>query len=255
MKTFLIQTVDGQVAHDFSFHLVEAIKYQNWYHNEKLYDYELHDSIENAEKASRFESKFYPLIYKLSIKNYIPVGSVEFVLEFYEKYHSIKNIKPINIPKELMDKKFLKRYVYLERKNRIGYIIEPVFIKSIDKIKGFTDIVKNNNTLIEDGNYLVSEIINIDSEWRGFVFNNKLLDLRCYSGKFDVFPDVELVKEMVADYKSSPRSYTIDVGVNNDQGTFLIECHQFFSCGLYGFADYRVLPQMFVSCHKEIISY
>ena len=30
---FLIQTIKGKVTHDFSFTLLEAIQYQNWYNN------------------------------------------------------------------------------------------------------------------------------------------------------------------------------------------------------------------------------
>lgn len=44
--------------------------------------------------------------------------------------------------------------------------------------------------------------------------------------------------------------YFLDVG---NSGTFVIECHDFFSCGLYGFADYSKLPHMFYKTFKEII--
>ena len=49
---------------------------------------------------------------------------------------------------------------------------------------------------------------------------------------------------MIKDYKDSPLSYTLDVGINNN-GTFIIEVHPFVSCGLYGFSDYRILCYMF----------
>ena len=99
----------------------------------------------------------------------------------------------------------------------------------------------------------ISEVVDIDSEWRGFVFNGELLGLRCYLGAFDLFPDVDLVREMIGVYKNSPRAYTIDVGVSQKLGTFLIEIGHIFSSALYGFNDCRVLPQMFISCHNEII--
>ena len=248
MKKFFIQTKDFEIAHDFSFHLIQAIKYQNWYYNEQQYDY-------------MFEHDEYDEYMNSMIKgrNYIPIGSVEFVLDFYKNHYGIDNIKPINIPEELRrrdyDKDFLKRNVFYSHINDLyeGNHPVPMFIKSMDKIKGFTDIVKSKNEITE-GNYMISDVIdNIYSEWRGFVYDKKLLDLRCYSGEFDIFPDIKLVWDMIREYKNSPKAYTIDIGVN-EKGTFLIEIHQFFSCGLYGFADYRVLPQMFISCHNEILN-
>ena len=41
-----------------------------------------------------------------------------------------------------------------------------------------------------------------------------------------MFPDVDLIKEMIKDFNYN-NAYTLDVGINKD-GTFLIECHDFF---------------------------
>lgn len=57
MRTFLIQTIDNKIKHDFSFQLLEAIDYQNWYYNEKRYDVILSKNCD--------------------IENCIPVGAVE----------------------------------------------------------------------------------------------------------------------------------------------------------------------------------
>ena len=74
-----------------------------------------------------------------------------------------------------------------------------------------------------------------------------------YSGELNYFPDIKEIENMIKDYgKEAPPAYTIDVGVNDD-GTFLIEIHDFFSCGLYGFADYKNLPLMFITVHYEIL--
>jgi hypothetical protein len=43
------------------------------------------------------------------------------------------------------------------------------------------------------------------------------------------------------------------VGINNT-GTFVIECHDFFSCGLYGFAENRFLPYMFANAFYDIVN-
>ena len=62
-----------------------------------------------------------------------------------------------------------------------------------------------------------------------------------------------LIKEMVRTYKSAPSVYTLDVAIKDSGETVIIECHRFFSCGLYGFSDYRRLPVMFTRTWKEMI--
>lgn len=61
---------------------------------------------------------------------------------------------------------------------------------------------------------------------------------------------------MVEEYSknNSPIAYTLDVGihfVDNNLVTSLIEVHDFFSCGLYGFDDKDKLPFMFYRWFKE----
>ncbi|MMZ69105.1 hypothetical protein D1872_318800 [compost metagenome] len=68
-----------------------------------------------------------------------------------------------------------------------------------------------------------------------------------------MLPDVELIKQMAASYSTSPEAYTLDVGVNHKEGTFLIEVHNMFSVGTYGFSENRLLPQMFIAGFKHLI--
>ena len=46
-------------------------------------------------------------------------------------------------------------------------------------------------------------------------------------------------------YSNSPHAYTLDVGVTENGETVVIEVHDFFSCGLYGFLRTDKLPYMF----------
>ena len=125
-----------------------------------------------------------------------------------------------------------------------------MFIKDNTKIKGIAEIFIPNRGY-PTGEYLISELIDIESEWRSFIFNKKLIGLQNYSGDFTMFPNVELINEMIKDY-SNNGAYTLDVGIN-DKGTFVIECHDFFSCGLYGFSDYKMLPLMFINTWNKLI--
>lgn len=225
VRTFLIQTTENMITSEFCFHLIKAIEFNNWFYNEKVYDYVL------SERAL--------------MGKYVPVGSLEFVFEYLELEYGIKqeSIVPINIPNILMDQKYLKRDVQIKNKEDI-VLKGPKFIKSAAAYKSFTEIVENVND-IPAGTYLVSDLIQIISEWRAFVCNGELVGIQHYAGDFRIFPDVSFVEGMVSLYTNGPRSYTLDIGVN-EEGNFLIESHPFVSCGLYGFADYKRLPLMFI---------
>lgn len=235
MNTFLIQTINGEIVHDFSFELLRSIEWNNWFMNETIYDYLTTEEIgrRNVEE------------------NLVPVGTVEFVHEYIDRKYSTTEPEPLNIPVELRTKEFLKRnVVYINCK---GLITEnDMFIKSTTKVKGYTNIQKDFKDIPSDL-YMVSDLINIDSEYRCFVYNNELVGLQNYSGDFTIFPDVGQIKKMILAFKNSPPAYTLDVGVNKVDGTFIIELHNFYSCGLYGFSDHDVLPKMFIKTYEYMI--
>jgi hypothetical protein len=213
---FLIQTINGKVKHDFSFTLLESIEFQNWLRNDKSFEVCFTDEP--------------------TIPNYIPIGSVEFVSKYITDYYGITP-KPKNIPLELMGKNWTGRTVINGTEKDI---IGEKFVKSNDKIKSFTEICKT----APEGNYQISDLIDIKSEWRAFVYEGKLVGLQNYSGEFDVFPNTDKIKAMINAYKTQPIAFTLDVAISNND-TVIIEVHDFFSCGLYGFSEHKILPFMF----------
>lgn len=226
MARFLIQTVNGHIVHDFAFHLVHAIQHQNWLYNQPLYEYRLsEDAGEDID--------------------WIPVGSLQFVFAYMERHYGIplEAIEPINIPILLREEPFLKRKVELCSKKDMKWTGER-FVKSQDRYKFFTDIVRNPED-VPEGTYLVSEVVEFDSEWRAFVQGGSLVGLQHYVGEFTSFPDVSFIQTLIQAYSNSPLAYTLDIGKTN-KGWALIEVHPFVSCGLYGFADYKKLPILFV---------
>ena len=129
----------------------------------------------------------------------------------------------------------------------------------MDKINGshrFMDIYDQNK--IPNGNYQISEYIDIVSEYRCFIYNDKIVGIQYYSGEFEVFPDVSRLYDFIEKYNydygegNAPQAYTLDILVDFEGNTYVMECHEFFSCGLYGFSDYMVLPYMFVRTFNRI---
>ncbi len=234
--TFLIQTVNNEMVHDFSFQLIDAIKYNNWYRDKKIYDYILLNNVPNAIDLD------------MSFDNYIPVGTVEFVHEFIKKYYKFTP-KPLNVPEKLF--KYAGREIFNGNEKNIknGY-----FIKSNDIIKSETNgLFIYPSTWVIKGNYQISEKIEILSEWRAFVYYDKLVGLQNYLRDFAIFPNIQRINNMIKDYKNSPTAYTLDVGIKDNLDTVIIECHKFYSCGLYGFSDNKILPQMFSTAFYELI--
>jgi len=201
---------------DFEYLIFESQRYMKWYDGTDI-----------------------TIIYDNPTSKSCPIGSVEYVVNFYKQHYGV-SIKPKNIPKT-----FLTEPLFLNR--QVSFIAdfdvnqsEICHVKNNETIKGELDL--DNPIGIE---VQVSEYISdIESEWRAFVFNNKMVGLHNYSGDFTLMPNVKVIEDMIESYKNeAPISYTLDVMVHNSK-TSLVEIHDFFSCGLYGFSDTRIYPIM-----------
>ena len=161
----------------------------------------------------------------------------------------IENVKPLNIPEELW--KFCDRKIIIDYCSNIN---GRWMLKDIDTIKseinGEIYLDENSN---HDKKYFMSEWIdNIDSEFRVFVFNGSIKGINCYLGNELILPDLDYIKKVVKTYNK--RCYTLDVMVTeNGKHTEILELHDFFSCGLYGFEDYSILPVMWNASIQDIL--
>jgi len=255
-RIFILEEKD--IPFDFQYQLRNAIDYQKWFNQEQ----------NNYEFLFSEKGLFKYLSDNSGKLEYIPVGSLEFV----EKYinHIGKSMKNPNfIPEKLRKNKFLKRKISFLKKADEKSIVQKVkslglnsfFIKDTENYKGFRGIINNlkntkNLPFSYPKNILISEKIDIVSEYRFFVFNNEVVGLKNYNGDFKVFPNVKIVEEMVKEYQKSKdnfRAYTLDVAITSNNNTVLIEVHPFVSCGLYGFEEYKILPQMIISGYKDIL--
>jgi hypothetical protein len=204
---FVIQEINN---FDFVSTSVEMIKYQIEFLN-------LKESIEIVY----FDEEY-------SYENGdVPIGNIEFTENFFSTNHKIIP-KPLNVPECL--------FLYAKRKI---HNFNEFYTKNNDKIRHSQNGIHLSNIQISEN------VPDIQSEYRCFVFQNKLLDVRRYCGSFlpKFNPDIDLVLEMIEKFKNSAPAYTLDVGVSSSRGTFLIEAHNFYSVGLYGFSV-ESIPQM-----------
>ncbi len=262
MFKFLLQTIEGKVRHDFVFEMEHAIDYQNWRGNQMIAEY---CSLEDIKEGCLF-------IDSDEINEYIPIGTVEFVYAFVDKFikeKGSKEIKPLNVPEELFEfagrkignysienNSGIREKLYHEYSDTdYFYLKSNKCIKSDINSSYNADEIQYINT-IPNGEYQISEYIDIVSEYRCFVYNDKLVGIQYYSGEFDVFPDTNTIYEMLDKYRydtgNAPQAWTLDVAIDDYGKTIVMECHEFFSCGLYGFNDYNVLPYMFVRTFNNI---
>jgi hypothetical protein len=115
----------------------------------------------------------------------------------------------------------------------------PLFVKPIQTklftgkvISEFKDFIGLN--FDETVPIWCSEVINFETEWRCFIRYNVLLDVRYYKGKWDNKIDLKMVSEAISSYKSQPKSYSLDIGIDSNGKCHLVEVNDGHSLGTYG---------------------
>ena len=178
----------------------------------------------------------------------IPIGTIEFVEKVMKKVYHVSQIKPVNIPLALQQKRFYKRRVaYAPGVEAVRMLyddlgVDELFVKSYSRLKtDFTGVYKKSDSsepYASEPMLLVSEVLPMRtdrcSEWRAFVHHGKVLDIKNYSGNPWVLPDRSLVEDMAKTAGDLLKACTVDVMVTDDGETALVEVHNFISCGSYG---------------------
>lgn len=118
----------------------------------------------------------------------------------------------------------------------------PVFVKPYRRNKSFPAValfekadLLDEDTVDDGAEVLVAEYVVFASEWRCFVKQGAILDVRRYEGDVFRYPDPQVIKAAVADYsRVSLGAYAIDFGVLTDGRTVLVEANDGYSLGPYG---------------------
>jgi hypothetical protein len=135
----------------------------------------------------------------------------------------------------------------------------PYFIKPMEDHKLFTGFVVKNHMdkgrlygLPTETKILVSEYINMVSEYRCFVNRGKLVGSKNYTGDFTKNIDYNIVNKAIEDYKDQPISCSLDFALTDKGETILIEINDGFALGSYGLNPI-IYSKMIVDRWKEII--
>ncbi len=200
--------------------------------------------------AYQYEYSYAKLSDILNLENdfsgVVPVGTLEFVGAWLKRYHNVESLHPIEVPDILKKEKYLKReYVIIEK----DFLPESgrYFLKYVSKLKIFSftgdiadaDSGHEDGFVLPDGLYQLSEAVDFISEYRVIVMEDEIKAIQHYDGDPTIFPDVDLIKEMILQLMSDPNrplAYTIDIGVIRDRGTAIIEMHPAVSFGTYGYS-------------------
>ncbi len=223
---FLIQTINNTVVHDFAFVLLEALRYHKW----QGHNYHMSMVVER----------------NIDEPGWIPVGSVEFVQDYLKDTYDL-TVKPRNVPEALLPIQFSGRAITNTPFTETTDLSKDyLHVKSNDYIKKELDLAN-----LAPENYQITPLQDYTSEWRAFIWRGDLVGLQNYSGDFTEFPDMRQIHAMIKVF-NGPCAYTLDVGIHAGC-TWVIEVHDFFSCGLYGFADLQLLPLMFGGWFNEFL--
>ena len=196
--------------------------------------------------------------YPLDITKDVIIGSVESTNEFF-KGCGIEMPKYLGYPDELTG--YLWRKIINVKMIDLNYVEPPYFIKPAHGVKLFTGELITKQAQLkflydyyeisDETAILMSQPINIISEYRCFVHEGELKGIQYYLGDYKLYPDIRVVESMISDYTSSNCAYTLDVGVTDDGKTILVEVNDMWAIGSYGM-DARTYTLMCVRRMREI---
>lgn len=138
---------------------------------------------------------------------------------------------------------------------------KKVFIKPSMEEKLFTGIVWEGTegdrrhvcTHGDDVEIWISETVNFISEFRCYVLDGEILDVRRYKGIWGVNPDRNTIESMLKSFTNAPIAHSIDVGVLPDGSTKLVEINDAYALGNYGLNSY-LYAKMLMARWEQLVT-
>ena len=224
-------------AQDFGYSFIEAVEWVNWWVADNSNTAELLMMRTNGATFGPGEEN----------ASCVPVGSVEYCLRWYSRM-GCGRIKPLNIPERLW--KYVQREIFVG--TQLPQNGKAYFAKSRDVIKDERNGLYTNAQFDMEMQF-TEYVKDIESEWRLFVHEGKIVDFRCYSGDEWKLPSRHFCEQVAMEYGKENPSFSLDVMVRGTGTTDIVELHDFFACGLYGFNDYAMLLRMAKATQRYLL--
>lgn len=172
--------------------------------------------------------------FNLLIKNNLFVGSVEFMKEVFSKVGKQDVRVPRNSNRE-------HKVMTLGDAKQLVKTGKSIFIKPFD-IKLFTGFVLDQmiytsiSNIPDETMVMVYDVFEspIKSEWRCYINNNKVVDIRNYSGDLFTLPSEVYLESVIESNLEFPVAYTVDIGILEDGRNHVIEYNDMWAIGNYG---------------------
>ncbi len=167
------------------------------------------------------------------IKSHLFVGSVEFMREVFSRVNKI--------PQPILNSDREHWTMTLDAVRQDIENGETWFVKPFQQ-KLFSGLVVDKYSISSlrefpnDLEVMVYQVLpKLVTEWRVYVLNNRIEDIRNYGGDFMEFPDVKFIKSKVKQYANElPSAYVMDVGLSIGNSNHIIEFNDMYAIGNYG---------------------
>lgn len=181
------------------------------------------------------------------IRTNLFVGSVEFMREVFNRVGKSPSI--INSDRNhIVAKLSYVRNAVLN--GGVSYFVKPFQQKLFSGLVVDKYSLSSLREFSDDFEVMVYPVLpKILSEWRIYILNDRIEDMRNYSGDFMLFPDVSFIKSKQREFSSkinNSRTYVMDVGIclnddpyattpNSDKlKNVIIEFNDMYAIGNYG---------------------
>ncbi len=149
---------------------------------------------------------------------------------------------PLDYPDSLY--KYLGRHIVQTTLGNVRSCPVGIFVKPVQH-KLFSGFVWKNTRedrlrlapYGDDVQVWTSSIVEFKAEFRAFILNGEIIDVRRYKGDPYLAPSKFELEAMVKSYEGAPAAYAIDVGVRGTGSlgdNLLVEVNDAFSLGTYG---------------------
>ncbi len=141
----------------------------------------------------------------------------------------------------------IKKYPYFVKPYSVLKQFVAGVIESEDSKKWF------NSEIPRDTTVLVSEAVNFVTEYRAYVHDGKIMDIKRYKGRMDIIPSIQIIERSIKDYTTKPVAYSTDWGVDDKGRTILVENNSFYSLGCYGLEP-KLYVRGLAACWREMLT-